>query len=337
MDLGGLAVNLCGLPWSDRFFPPWHLPILKTLRRLRPYLVLIQIMDTGKDHTEDSASIFDGHHIIYLDSSTGVPDWQALGVALVVDCSGNATRREGAQTHLDTGAKYVLVSAPSKSLADCEGINLESFNPGKDHIISMGSCTTNALAAPIKVIREAFGIEYGLFSTVHSYTNSQSLTDQPMSDLRDCWAAAENMIPSSSGAAKALQFIWPDLNVSGKAYRIPTRTGSIAELNLITTKQCSVQEVNEAFRTASLQGELVGVMDVLDEQWISARIFADMHSALIDLPLTAKQGELLSVASWYDNEWGLVIGSPKLRPISPRTFRRIASLKSYPPQSITMQ
>jgi len=260
-------------------------------------------------NTEDSAFIFDGHHIIYLDSSTGVPDWQALGVELVVDCSGHATRREGAQTHLDKGAKYVLVSAPSKSLADCDavllkGINLESFNPGKHHIISMGSCTTNALAAPIKVIREAFGIEYGLFSTVHSYTNSQSLTDQPMSDLRDSWAAAENIIPSSSGAAKALQFIWPDLNVRGKAYRIPTRTGSIAELNLITTKQCSVQEVNEAFRAASLQGELVGVMDVLEEQWSSARIVADMHSALIDLPLTAKQGELLSVASWYDNEWG---------------------------------
>jgi len=258
--------------------------------------------------TANDAFLFDGKEIAYVNSKDGIPDWQKMGVELVVDCSGRATKREGAQAHLDKGAKYVLVSAPSKTFADCDavllkGINLETFDAEKHHIISMGSCTTNALAAPIKVIREAFGIEYGLFSTVHSYTNSQSLTDQPMNDRRDSWAAAENIIPSSSGAAKALQFIWSDLKVTGKAYRVPTRTGSIAELNLITTRPCSVEEVKEAFRKAAAD-ELNGVMDVLEDEWTSARIVGDMHSALIDLPLIAKQGELLSIASWYDNEWG---------------------------------
>jgi glyceraldehyde 3-phosphate dehydrogenase len=202
-----------------------------------------------------------------------------------------------------------LVSAPSKTLADCDavllkGINLEQFDPQRHHIISMGSCTTNALAVPIKVILENFGIQYGLFSTVHSYTNSQSLTDQPMKDRRDSWAAAENIIPSSSGAARTLQFIWKDLKITGKAYRVPTRTGSIAELNLVTEKDCSVQEVNEAFRKAAADGPLKGVIDVLEEEWASSRIVGDPHSSLMDLPLTAKMGNLLSIASWYDNEWG---------------------------------
>ncbi|HEY4198366.1 MAG TPA: type I glyceraldehyde-3-phosphate dehydrogenase [Mucilaginibacter sp.] len=263
----------------------------------------------GTTTTNDKGFVLNDQEIAYFNSTAGVPNWGELGIELVVDCSGRATKREGAQAHLDHGAKYVLVSAPSKSLADCDavllkGINLDKFDPQQHHIISMGSCTTNALAAPIKVIREAFGIEYGLFSTVHSYTNSQSLTDQPMADRRDSWAAAENIIPSSSGAAKALRFIWEDLQVTGKAYRVPTRTGSIAELNLITTKPCTIDDVNNAFRKAAAGPELHGVMDILEDGWTSARIVGDPHSALIDLPLTAKEGNLLSVASWYDNEWG---------------------------------
>lgn len=258
--------------------------------------------------TNDKGFVLDKHEISYVNSVDGIPNWGKLGVELVVDCSGRATRREGARAHLDHGAKYVLVSAPGKTLDDCDavllkGINLDNFDTQRHYIVSMGSCTTNALAAPIKVIKEAFGIEYGLFTTVHSYTNSNSLTDQPMSDRRDSWAAAENIIPSSSGAAKALKFIWSDLKFTGKAYRVPTRTGSIAELNLITTKACTAEEVNEAFRKAA-RGELLGIMDVLEDEWTSARIVGDIHSSLMDMKLTVKQEGLLSVASWYDNEWG---------------------------------
>lgn len=247
--------------------------------------------------------------IKYVNSKAEVPDWNALGVDIVVDCTGRATTRAGAQAHIDRGAKYVLISAASKSLTDCDavllkGINLETFDPSAHKIVSMGSCTTNALAAAVKVILDNFGIKYGLFSTVHSYTNTQSLTDQPMKDRRDSWAAAENIIPSASGAARALQFIWKDLQITGKAYRVPTRTGSIAELNLVTEKECTVEQVNDAFRKAAAEGSLKGVLDVLEEEWTSARIVGDPHSSIIDLPLTVKQGELLSIAAWYDNEWG---------------------------------
>lgn len=250
-----------------------------------------------------------GRDVRYVNATKELPDWKALGIDLVVDCTGRATTRAGAQAHIDRGAKHVLISAPSKTLADCDavllkGINLDAFNPANHHIVSTGSCTTNALAAVVKVLLENFGIQYGLFSTVHSYTNSQSLVDQPMKDRRDSWAAAENIIPSSSGAARALQFIWPNLKVTGKAYRVPTRTGSIAEMNLVTEQECTVQQVNDAFRRAAAEGPLKGVMDVLEEEWASSRIVYDPHSSIIDLPLTVKEGNLLSVAAWYDNEWG---------------------------------
>ena len=168
----------------------------------------------------------------------------------------------------------------------------------------MASCTTNALAPVVKVVIENFGIKSGLFSTIHAYTNTQSLTDQPMKDRRDSWAASENIIPSSSGAARALAFIWKGLKITGKAYRVPARTGSIAELNLITERPATVEEVNNAFRKAVGMPPLKGVMGVLEEEWASSRIVGDPHSSIVDLPLTAVQGELLSVAAWYDNEMG---------------------------------
>ncbi len=233
-----------------------------------------------------------------------------LGIDLVVDCTGRATARAGAQAHLDRGAKRVLVSAPSKSRDDCDafllpGINAETFDPAKHRIISMASCTTNALAPVVKVVREAFGLQYGLFTTVHAYTNTQSLTDQPMKDRRDSWAAAENIIPSSSGAAKALGYIWPGLKVTGKSYRVPVRTGSIVELNAMTDKPVTVSAVNDAFRQAAGQAPLQGIMAVLEGEWSSARIVGDPHSSLVDLPLTMIQDErFLSVAAWYDNEYG---------------------------------
>ncbi|QYR20267.1 glyceraldehyde-3-phosphate dehydrogenase [Paenibacillus sp. sptzw28] len=247
--------------------------------------------------------------IRFINSAQEIPNWKELGVDLVIDCTGRAVTRAVAQLHLERGAGRVLVSGPSKSLEDCDavllkGINLGSFDPDQHKIISMASCTTNALAPVVKLVRENYGIQYGLFSTVHSYTNTQSLTDQPMKDRRDSWAAAENIIPSSSGAAKALKFIWSDLQITGKSYRIPTRTGSIAELNLVTEKPCTAQQINDMFRNAAQAGELKGVLDVLEGEWASSRIVGDSHSSIIDLPLTQVQGGLLSVAAWYDNEWG---------------------------------
>src|SRR5512138_3802341 len=195
--------------------------------------------------TADGFSI-GGRNIKFYDTSKALPDWGKLGVDVVVDCTGRATTRPVAQAHLDAGAKRVLISAASKTLQDCDavllpGINQDQYDPQKHHIISLASCTTNALAPVIKVLLENFGIKTGLFSTVHAYTNTQSLTDQPMKDRRDSWAAAENIIPSSSGAAKALGFIWPGLKITGKAYRVPVRTGSIAEVNAILDRPTTVE------------------------------------------------------------------------------------------------
>jgi len=249
-------------------------------------------------------------HIAFVDTRTAVPDWGALGVDVVVDCSGRATRRENARLHLDRGAKKVLVSAGSKSLSDCDavllpGINLESYDPRKHHIISMGSCTTNALAPVVKILKENVGIAGGFFSTVHSYTNTQSLTDQPMADRRDSWAAAENIIPSSSGAAKVLLFIWPNLPVTGKAYRVPTRTGSIVELVANVEQATNAESVRGMFRQAADSPSLRGILGILEQEYASSRIVADSHSSIVDLPSTfVIGGTMVKILSWYDNEWG---------------------------------
>ncbi len=262
----------------------------------------------------DSTMIVGEDKIKYFETSQSLPDWGALGVELVIDCTGRATRRAGAQAHLDRGAKRVLVSAASKTREDADafllpGINLDQYNPDEHFIVSMASCTTNALAPVVKVLLENFGIKSGFFSTVHAYTNTQALTDQPMGDRRDSWAAAENIIPSSSGAAKALKFIWPDLNMTGKAYRVPVRTGSIVEATVVTDRATSAEELNDLFRKAATTAPLQGVMSVLEGEWASARIVGDEHSSIIDLPLTQVMGgTLVSVAAWYDNEMGYSTG-----------------------------
>lgn len=268
--------------------------------------------------SSEKGFVIGGRAIAYYNSTNNIPNWGDLGVDLVIDCTGQATVRAGAQSHLDRGAKKVLVSAASKSKADCDamilpGINTESYDPKQHHIISMASCTTNAVAPVVKILRDSFGVEAGFFSTVHAYTNSQSLSDQPMKDRRDSWAAAENIIPSSSGAAKALGFIWEDLKMTGKAYRVPVRTGSIAEVNAILSRPATKDEVVLAFEEAARNESLKGVMDVLTEEWASSHIVGDPHSALIDLPLINVIGDrLVSVASWYDNEMGYATQLAKL-------------------------
>jgi glyceraldehyde 3-phosphate dehydrogenase len=308
---GRIGRSLVKVALKEHLFVPVAISDIKDLSTLA---ALFEV-DSNYGRWPESVSangdnfIVGGRRIPYFDSMKSLPDWKALSIDLVIDCTGRATTRSAAQAHLDAGAKRVLVSAPSKKKEDCDavllpGINLDTFDPEKHKIISMASCTTNALAPVVKVVIENFGINAGLFSTIHAYTNTQSLTDQPMTDRRDSWAATENIIPSSSGAARALSFIWKDLKITGKAYRVPTRTGSIAELNLLTERKVTVEEVNKAFRVAAAVPPLKGVMSVLEDEWASSRILGDPHSSIVDLPLTAVQGGLLSVATWYDNEMG---------------------------------
>lgn len=308
---GRIGRSLMKVALKDRLFVPVSISDIKDAQTLG---ALFEVDSNYGRWTEevtanDAGLVVGGRQIPYFNSAKALPDWRGLGVDVVIDCTGRATTRAGAQAHLDAGAGRVLVSAASKTRDDCDavllpGINLETFDPGRHRIVSMASCTTNALAPVVKVVRENFGLRSGLFSTIHAYTNTQSLTDQPMKDRRDSWAATENVIPSSSGAARALGFIWKDLQITGKAYRVPARTGSIAELNLLTERRVTVDEVNEAFRKAAAVPPLEGVMSVLEDEWASSRIVGDPHSSIIDLPLTATQGELLSVAAWYDNEMG---------------------------------
>jgi glyceraldehyde 3-phosphate dehydrogenase len=259
--------------------------------------------------TGDSLSI-GAREIPYLDMSAGLPDWGALGVELVIDCTGCATTRAGARAHLDRGARRVVVSAPCRSLDDCDavllpGINLESYDPERHQIVSLGSSTTNALAPLIKILGENFGIDAGLFSSVQSYTQNQALTDQPRKQRRDSWAAAENIIPSVSTAAGPLQFIWRDLKLSGRAYQVPTRTGSIVELTMLLERSTSVEEVRGSFRRAASDGPASAILGVLEDEWSSSRVVGDPHSALVDLPLINVASEtLVSVPAWYDNEYG---------------------------------
>jgi glyceraldehyde 3-phosphate dehydrogenase len=309
---GRIGRSLMKVALNRDLFTPVSISDIKDL----PTLAALFEVDSNYGRWHESVKAQEGklkvgeREILFIDSTKSLPDWKQLGIDLVIDCTGRATVRAVAQEHLDRGAKRVLVSAPSKTFKDCDavllpGINVDSFNPAEHRIVSMASCTTNALAPVVKVIIENFGIQYGLFSTIHAYTNTQSLTDQPMKDRRDSWAASENIIPSSSGAARALQFIWPNLKITGKAYRVPTRTGSIAELNLLTERPVTVDQVNDAFRAAASTAPLKGVLDVLEGEWASSRILGDSHSSIVDLPLTTVQeGNLLSVAAWYDNEWG---------------------------------
>jgi glyceraldehyde 3-phosphate dehydrogenase len=308
---GRIGRSLLRVALKDKLFVPVSISDIKDV----PTLAALFEVDSNYGRwpeevtAKDSCFVVGGREIPYFDSMKALPNWKALGVDLVIDCTGRASTRPGAQAHLDAGAKRVLISAPSKKREDCDavllpGINLDTFDPGKHKIVSLASCTTNALAPVVKVVIENFGIKYGLFSTIHAYTNSQALTDQPMKDRRDSWAATENIIPSSSGAARALAFIWEGLKISGKAYRVPTRTGSIAELNLLTERPATVEAVNDAFRKAARVAPLKGVMSVLEDEWASSRIVGDPHSSIVDLQLTAVQGELLSVAAWYDNEMG---------------------------------
>ncbi len=285
------------------------------IRDIPTFAALFEVdSNYGRWHEEvratDSGFVIGGREIAYFNTKDELPDWGALGVDVVIDCTGRATVRAGAQAHLDRGAKRVLVSAASKTTDDCDavllpGINTHTYDPDQHRIVSMASCTTNALAPVVKVLLDTVGFQSGLFSTVHAYTNTQSLTDQPMKDRRDSWAATENIIPSSSGAAKALLFIWPDLKITGKAYRVPTRTGSIAEVNAVVERETSAEELKAAFCDAAASEPLKGVMGVLEEEWASSRIVGDSHSSIIDLPLIQVMNKnLVSVAAWYDNEMG---------------------------------
>nr|WP_187698153.1 type I glyceraldehyde-3-phosphate dehydrogenase [Rathayibacter agropyri] len=234
--------------------------------------------------------------------------WGELGVDVVIESTGRFTKSEDARKHITAGAKKVIVSAPATGSDVATlvlGVNENTYDPSTHDIISNASCTTNCLAPLAKVLLDTFGIERGLMTTVHAYTADQNLQDGPHSDLRRARAAAVNIIPTSTGAAKALGLVLPELvgKLDGYALRVPVPTGSITDLTVELTKQATVEEINAAYKAAA-EGDLKGILKYTEDPIVSSDIVTDPHSSIFDAGLTKVIGNQVKVASWYDNEWG---------------------------------
>ncbi|WP_027460753.1 type I glyceraldehyde-3-phosphate dehydrogenase [Deinococcus murrayi] len=233
--------------------------------------------------------------------------WGELGVDIVIESTGIFTDREGASKHLAGGAKKVLITAPAKGedFSVVLGVNEGEYDPQNHHIISNASCTTNSLGAPMKLLDEAFGIEKAIMTTVHSYTNDQRVLDLPHKDLRRARAAAVNIIPTSTGAAKAVSQVYPALKgkFDGTSLRVPTPTGSISDVVVILGREVTADEVNAVFKQAA-EGSHKGIIAYTEDPIVLSDIVGDPHSAIIDGGLTMAMGNLVKFFSWYDNEWG---------------------------------
>jgi len=234
--------------------------------------------------------------------------WGDLGVDVVIESTGRFTKSADARAHITAGAKKVIISAPASGddvATLVLGVNEGTYDPAKHDIISNASCTTNCLAPLAKVFMDNFGIERGLMTTIHAYTADQNLQDGPHSDLRRARAAAANIIPTSTGAAKALGLVIPELvgKLDGYALRVPVITGSITDLTIQSTKKVSVDEINAAYKAAS-EGALKGILSYTEDPIVSSDIQGDPHSSIFDAELTKVIGDQVKVASWYDNEWG---------------------------------
>ncbi len=235
-------------------------------------------------------------------------DWSAYDVDVVLESTGFFTKRDDAAKHLKGSVKKVVISAPAsgEDITVVLGVNFEQYDKDNHHVISNASCTTNCLAPFAKVINDTVGIERGLMTTIHAYTGDQRLLDAPHSDLRRARAAATNLVPASTGAAKAVGLVLPELNgkLSGFAVRAPVPTGSVVDLTLTASRETSVEELNSAIKAAA-EGPMKGILAYTEDPIVSSDIVTDPHSSIFDSKLTVvMDGTFVKVVSWYDNEWG---------------------------------
>ena len=234
--------------------------------------------------------------------------WGALGVDIVIESTGRFTKAEDARKHITAGAKKVIVSAPASGDAATivMGVNEQDYDPAKFDIISNASCTTNCLAPLAKVFNDNFGIKSGLMTTIHAYTADQNLQDGPHSDLRRARAAAINIIPTSTGAAKALGIVLPELKgkLDGFALRVPVPTGSITDLTVIAERPVTIEAIKAAYKAAAESGPLKGILMYTEDEIVSSDIVTDPHSSIFDAGLLRVIGDQVKLSSWYDNEWG---------------------------------
>ena len=258
---------------------------------------------------KDGNIVVDGKSIkVLAERDPAKLPWGELGVDIVIESTGFFTKAADAQKHIDAGAKKVLISAPAsdEDITIVMGVNDDLYDPAAHHIISNASCTTNCLGPLAKVINDSFGIERGLMTTIHAYTADQNLQDGPHKDLRRARAAAINMVPTSTGAAKAIGLVLPELKgkLDGYAIRVPVPTGSATDLTVTVSRETTVAEVNAALKAASESEELKGLLTYTDEPIVSSDIVGDPASSIFDSGLTKVIGNQVKVVSWYDNEWG---------------------------------
>ncbi len=253
--------------------------------------------------------IINGQNIrVFSQKDPALIPWGNLGVELVIESTGHFTDADKAEAHLKAGAKKVIISAPAKGedITIVLGVNEDKYDPARDRIISNASCTTNCLAPTVKVINDAFGVERGMMNTIHSYTNDQRILDQVHKDLRRARSAGVNIIPTTTGAARALALVIPELKgrFDGMSLRVPTVTVSVVDFVATLRKEASKEQVNDAFKAASA-GALKGILDYSEEPLVSSDLRGDAHSSIVDgLSTMVLGGNMVKVLAWYDNEWG---------------------------------
>ena len=257
---------------------------------------------------DDSGIVVDGNHIaVYEERDPANLPWGDLGVDIVIESTGRFTDAKDAIKHIHAGAKKVLISAPAsgEDATFVMGVNNHLYDPEKHHIISNASCTTNCLAPLAKVFNDNFGIASGLMTTVHAYTADQNLQDGPHADLRRARAAAINIVPSTTGAAKAIGLVLPELKgkLDGFALRVPTPTGSITDLTVVSERTVTRDEVLAVYKKAA-EGDLAGILKYTEDEIVSSDIVSDPHSSIFDAGLVRVLGTQVKLSSWYDNEWG---------------------------------
>jgi len=263
----------------------------------------------GAVEAKDNDLVVNGRNIkVFSERDPAQIPWGEMGVDLVIESTGIFTNADQASGHLKGGAKKVIISAPAsgEDLTIVLGVNNELYDADKHHIISNASCTTNCFATMVKVLHDAFGVEHGLMSTIHSYTNDQAILDQRHGDLRRARAAAENIIPTSTGAARAVGLVLPELNgkLNGVAFRVPTSTGSITDFTAQVSRDVTAEEINEAYKKAS-EGSMKGILEYNDEPLVSSDYKGNSHSCIIDgLSTMVMADRMVKVMGWYDNEWG---------------------------------
>ncbi|EOI5821026.1 type I glyceraldehyde-3-phosphate dehydrogenase [Cronobacter malonaticus] len=282
----------------------------KTLAHLLKHDSLLGTLPATVEAGEGELKL-DGRAIrVFSERDPGNIPWSSVGVEIVIEATGFFTDKAQAEAHITKGgAKRVIISAPAKNddLTIVMGVNHEQYDPARHHVVSNGSCTTNGLAPAAQVLHQQFGIQHGLMNTTHAYTNSQALHDQPEKDLRGARAAALSIVPYSSGAAKAIGKVIPELDgrMTGYSLRVPVPVVSIVDLTVTLARDVTVEEVNAAFLKASQEGPLQGILGYSDEPLVSSDYRGDPRSSIIDgLSTLVIGGSMVKILAWYDNEWG---------------------------------